>query len=261
MWDALRNRWLNLVEVLLLGLITCSMLVPWPRRSSAGDVIRHSFKRMFDLVASSIGIVLALPILLLVPVLIKLDSPGPVFYRQTRVGLDRRRGARRVLSPRTQADRRSRERRRTDQSGQLFQVIKFRSMVQNAERNCGPVWASRNDPRITRLGRFLRRSRIDEIPQLFNVLAGQMSLVGPRPERPHFVTKFCDRIDKYPTRHRVKPGITGLAQVEHGYDTDEDDVLRKVEYDLHYIERWNPALDMRILLRTVRIVVSGRGAQ
>jgi lipopolysaccharide/colanic/teichoic acid biosynthesis glycosyltransferase len=134
-------------------------------------------------------------------------------------------------------------------------------MVNNAERTCGPVWARANDPRITRLGAFLRRSRIDEIPQLLHVLAGQMSLVGPRPERPHFVSQFCGRIEGYIERHRVKPGITGLAQVENGYDQSEKDVRAKTEYDLHYIENWNPALDINILIRTVKVVVSGRGAR
>jgi lipopolysaccharide/colanic/teichoic acid biosynthesis glycosyltransferase len=134
-------------------------------------------------------------------------------------------------------------------------------MVHNAELKCGPVWATANDPRITRLGRFLRRSRIDEVPQLLNVLAGQMSLVGPRPERPHFVSRFRDTIENYAQRQRVKPGVTGLAQIENGYDRNLLDVRRKVEYDLRYIHRWNPLLDLRILLRTVVVVFSGWGAQ
>jgi lipopolysaccharide/colanic/teichoic acid biosynthesis glycosyltransferase len=222
---------------------------------------RHCLKRAFDVAGATFGLLLALPFFAVVPLLIKLDSPGPVFYRQVRVGLDRRRRNRRVLGIADAPDRRDTDRRELNQSGRVFKLIKFRSMVHNAERSCGPVWASRNDPRVTRLGAFLRRSRIDEIPQLVNVQLGQMSLVGPRPERPHFVSKFCDTISEYPARHRVKPGITGLAQVESGYDLTEDDVVRKVEYDLKYIRDWNPALDVKILLKTVRVVVTGRGAQ
>ena len=260
-WYTVRDLWVDTLEhLLVLAALFCSA-APWPCRGFAGRSARIAFKRGFDIVAATVGLIGALPLLLIMPILIKLDSPGPVFYRQERVGLDRRRGNRRVLNAHNGSDRRGRNRRSADYSGRIFKLIKFRSMVDKAERSCGPVWATKNDPRVTRLGRFLRRSRIDEIPQLFNVLSGQMSLVGPRPERPHFVSKFCTTIDNYHTRHQVKPGITGLAQVEHGYDCDEDSVHRKVEYDLHYINRWNPFLDFRILLRTVHVVFSGRGAQ
>lgn len=207
------------------------------------------------------GLFLSAPFFLIIPVLIKLDSPGPVFYRQTRVGLDRRRSNRRVLATAIAPDRRSEDRRQLNQYGRPFTLIKFRSMVHNAEKHCGPIWARQNDPRITRLGAFLRRSRIDEIPQLVNVLLGHMSLVGPRPERPHFVSRFCDQISNYRSRLHVKPGITGLAQVRRGYDSTDEDVRRKVEYDLQYIQKWRPALDLYILLKTVRVVLSGRGAQ
>jgi lipopolysaccharide/colanic/teichoic acid biosynthesis glycosyltransferase len=260
-WLALRSRSQAMMEYMLLCLAVAATVVHLPQYAAVSAWLRRATKRTLDLAGSLAGLFLALPILLIVPILIKLDSPGPVFYTQERVGLDRRRNRRRLLRAQTSDLRRRSDRRDSDHSGQVFKLLKFRSMVNNAERSCGPVWASRNDPRVTRLGRFLRRSRIDEVPQLLNVLMGRMSLVGPRPERPHFVFKFCDRIDQYPIRHCVKPGITGLAQLENGYDTDENDVHRKVEYDLLYIRRWSPFLDLRILLRTVRVVFSGWGAR
>jgi lipopolysaccharide/colanic/teichoic acid biosynthesis glycosyltransferase len=249
------------VEHALLWLTVLAAGIPRPAPGTAAIYYRRTFKRLLDLGAAIVGLFLALPIFIVVPVLIKLDSPGPVFYRQTRVGMNRRRSDRRVLRSAFSAERRSEERRSSDNRGQLFSVLKFRSMVQNAERTCGPVWAIENDPRITRLGRFLRRSRIDEVPQLINVLMGQMSLIGPRPERPHFVSRFSGSVDRYEHRLRIKPGITGLAQVENGYDRDELTVYRKVEYDLHYIRNWSVLLDLRILWRTVGIVLSGWGAK
>jgi lipopolysaccharide/colanic/teichoic acid biosynthesis glycosyltransferase len=133
-------------------------------------------------------------------------------------------------------------------------------MVDDAEKASGPVWASKNDPRVTRLGAFLRKSRLDEIPQFINVLRGDMSLVGPRPERPTFVAELSSKIDNYHRRLEVKPGLTGLAQVTCGYDTSVESVARKLEYDLHYIDRWTPWLDIKIILRTVVVVLTGRGA-
>jgi lipopolysaccharide/colanic/teichoic acid biosynthesis glycosyltransferase len=260
-WNVVRSSFAFVLEHTLLAAAVVAPALPMVDTGAICDACKRAFKRSVDILGASCGLVLALPLFLVIPILIKLDSPGPIFYRQTRIGLDRRRGSRRVLGTSLTTERRARDRRCTDQYGRPFQVLKFRSMVNNAERTCGPVWASMNDPRITRLGAFLRRSRIDEIPQLLNVLVGQMSLVGPRPERPHFVSQFCGKIEGYPERHRVKPGITGLAQVENGYDRTEKDVRKKTEYDLHYIENWNPALDLNILLRTVKVVVSGRGAQ
>jgi len=260
-WQGLRWYWASVSEFALLLLAIAFAAAPQIYPGFLTRCGRYCFKRAFDVIGATVGLILALPIFLIVPVLIKLDSPGPVFYRQTRVGLDRRRGSRRVLGLADAPDRRLRDRRQLNQWGRTFKLLKFRSMIHNAERGCGPVWASRNDPRVTRLGAFLRRSRIDEVPQLLNVLLGHMSLVGPRPERPHFVSRFCDSISNYTFRHSVKPGITGLAQVEHGYDRDELDVQRKVEYDLQYIHGWKPALDMKILLKTVRVVVTGRGSQ
>jgi lipopolysaccharide/colanic/teichoic acid biosynthesis glycosyltransferase len=260
LWRGLRWHWGSLCERICLFLVVLLTAAPKIHRGVLGHCRRLCLKRAFDVVGAAAGLVLAIPFFIFIPLLIKLDSPGPVFYFQTRVGLDRRRRNRRVLAAGDAPDRRSTDRRQLNQSGRIFKLIKFRSMVHNAERSCGPVWASQNDPRITRLGGFLRRTRIDEIPQLINVLCGQMSLVGPRPERPHFVSRFCDTISRYPYRQTVKPGITGLAQVEHGYDRNEEDVLRKVGYDLKYIAEWNPALDVKILLKTVRVVLSGRGA-
>jgi len=259
-WRGLRWQFGSLIEYLLLFVAVGATASPRIQSGLFLNCGRQCLKRAFDVLGASVGLVLSVPFFAVVPILIKLDSPGPVFYRQVRVGLDRRRRNRRVLGMADAPDRRSTDRRALNQSGRIFKLIKFRSMIHNAERSCGPVWASQNDPRITRLGAFLRRTRIDEIPQLVNVLLGQMSLVGPRPERPHFVSRFCDTISHYPARHSVKPGITGLAQVEHGYDRSDDDVVRKVEYDLRYIREWNPVLDVRILLRTVRVVFSGRGA-
>jgi lipopolysaccharide/colanic/teichoic acid biosynthesis glycosyltransferase len=260
-FSSLRWRLLGITEQVVLFLAVLATAIPVPARATPGIWWKAMTKRSLDLLGAGVGLVLALPFFLVIPILIKLDSPGPIFYFQERVGLDRRRRPRRVLGAHGSADRRSLDRRSVNHSGQVFKLIKFRSMMQNAERSCGPVWASKNDPRVTRLGRFLRRSRIDELPQLVNVLKGEMSLVGPRPERPHFVFKFCDRFENYPYRHRVKPGITGLAQVEQGYDCDENNVSQKVEYDLNYIRRWTPLLDFQILVRTVAVVVTGWGAR
>lgn len=259
--SALRWRLLAATEHLLLCLAVSSCALRLPVKRVPSGALRALTKRSLDLVGAMVGIALSLPFFLMVPLLIKLDSPGPVFYVQERVGLDRRRRSRRVLGAQSTGERRVLDRRSVDHSGQVFKLLKFRSMVQDAEQSCGPVWAARNDARVTRLGRFLRRSRIDELPQFFNVLKGDMSLVGPRPERPHFVFRFCDSIEKYPYRHRMKPGITGLAQVEQGYDCDEENVPMKVEYDLRYIQRWTPLLDLRILLRTVAVVLTGWGAR
>ena len=139
-------------------------------------------------------------------------------------------------------------------------ILKFRTMVTDAEKKSGPVWATKDDPRITRVGRILRKSRLDEIPQFFSVLIGDMSLVGPRPERPTFVADLSHRIDNYSTRLQVKPGITGLAQVENGYDSSLQSVNRKVQYDLEYIRRWTVLSDLRILAKTVVVVLTGKGA-
>ena len=178
------------------------------------------------------GLILTLPLLLLVAVLIKFDTPGPVFYRQERVGL----------------------------GGRTFVLVKFRSMRVDAEA-AGPCWASERDPRVTRLGRLLRLTRIDELPQLLNVLAGSMSLVGPRPERPHFVEQLTQIIPHFTDRIALKPGLTGWAQVNYPYGASVEDARQKLAYDLYYLQHRSLLLDLRILLATVCVVLCGRGAR
>jgi len=181
----------------------------------------------------SIFVLLAgLPLWLFIALAVKLDSKGPVFYRQERVGM----------------------------GGKLFRVFKFRSMIQDAERKSGPVWAGRDDDRITRVGRILRRTRLDEIPQLLNVLKGDMSIVGPRPERPVFVQELKEVYPFYMKRLTIKPGLTGWAQVKLEYDTDIESVANKLRYDFFYIENQSIFLDLEILARTLKVVLTGAGA-
>lgn len=188
--------------------------------------------RTLDLLFAVVGLALASPLLLLVAILVKLESPGPVFYTQERVGLN----------------------------GRPFKIAKFRSMRADAEAKSGPVWAQTNDARITRVGRWLRKLRIDEIPQLWCVLVNDMTLVGPRPERPHFVAELEAEIPHYGRRHLVKPGVTGWAQINYSYGNTTDDAFIKLQYDLYYIKHRTVALDMAILLRTVKVVVLQEGA-
>ena len=188
-------------------------------------------KRGMDMLLSVIGLVLFVPPLPLIALAVWLDSPGPVFYRQARIG----------------------------QGGRVFHIVKLRTMIPDAERETGPRWATSNDPRITRTGRFLRKTRLDEVPQLINVLRGEMSLIGPRPERPEFVHDLSDSIPFYRTRHVVKPGITGWAQVRYPYGNSAADSLVKLQYDLYYIRHRSMALDLLILLRTVGRMLSFQG--
>lgn len=184
-------------------------------------------KRMLDIVLASAFLILVAPLFPFIVLAIKLDSPGSVFFSQTRVGM----------------------------GGKLFKIIKFRSMGQDAEAALGPVWATDGDPRVTRIGRFLRKSRLDEVPQLWNVLVGDMSFVGPRPERPEFDENLEREIPFYRARRAVRPGLTGWAQVRHGYGNTMLDALRKVEYDLYYIKNESLYLDLLIILRTVAVVL------
>ncbi|MDZ7761105.1 MAG: TIGR03013 family XrtA/PEP-CTERM system glycosyltransferase [Desulfovermiculus sp.] len=190
-------------------------------------------KRALDILLSLLGVVLSAPLQVVVAVLIKATSPGPVFFRQTRMG----------------------------QMERNFQVLKFRTMRQDAEAESGAVWAQENDPRITPVGAVFRKLRLDELPQFWNVLKGEMSFVGPRPERPEFVGKLKDKIPYYGERHTVKPGITGWAQVNYPYGASEDDALKKLEYDLFYIKYLSLVFDIYIVLKTIKTVLEGEGAR
>lgn len=217
-------------------------------------------KRTIDIIGAVAGLILTLPIWVILPIIIKLDSKGSVFYTQSRVGINRRKKDRRYHQKVDIEDHRGRERRRENHSGEPFKLIKFRTMVQNAEKKTGPVWATKNDARITRVGALLRKSRIDEIPQFINVLKGDMSLVGPRPERPSFVKNLTEKVENYSERLKVKPGITGLAQVKGEYDSSISTVTEKIKYDLEYINNWSLWMDIKILFKTVLVVITGKGA-
>ena len=202
-------------------------------RGFAKDPLTMVMKRMLDIVASLTGIVVSLVPCLLVAIAIKLTSRGPIFFTQERTGQD----------------------------GRPFKLIKFRTMRIDAERDSGPVWAQKNDSRVTPIGKLLRLARIDEIPQFWNILSGQMSFVGPRPERPHFVAQLTGQIPFYPLRHTVKPGLTGWAQVRHPYGASIEDAQEKRRYDLYYIKNTNLLFDLNIILRTFAVILGGKGAR
>jgi sugar transferase (PEP-CTERM system associated) len=189
-------------------------------------------KRVFDILAAGLGLLIGLPLMLLVALAVKLTSKGPILYHQTRVG----------------------------QQGRHFVIHKFRSMRADAEAGTGAVWASKADSRVTPVGGFLRRTRLDELPQLWNVLVGEMSLVGPRPERPEFVEDLTRQIPFYGERHIVKPGVTGWAQVRYTYGASVEDALQKLQYDLFYVKNFTIALDLLIVFNTVKTVLLRRGA-
>ena len=195
--------------------------------------LRRIAKRGFDIVSSAVLLVLAAPVMLLAAIAIKLDSPGPVLYRQERVGL----------------------------GGRGFMCIKFRSMRTDAERDGVARWATKNDSRITRVGAFMRKTRIDELPQLLSVLTGEMSMVGPRPERPSFVAQLREQIPFYDLRHSIKPGLTGWAQVRYSYGASLDDARRKHQFDLYYVKNNSLFLDLLVLIETVTVVLFREGAQ
>jgi sugar transferase (PEP-CTERM system associated) len=195
--------------------------------------LRTAIKRAFDVVFSLLLILVSAPIMLGAAIIIKLDSRGPVFYRQERVG----------------------------QNGAGFMVTKFRSMRTDAEKDGQPRWASAQDDRVTRFGHIMRRLRIDELPQLFNVLKGDMSLVGPRPERPYFVEQLTQQIPYFAVRHSVKPGVTGWAQVRYQYGATVEDSQEKLQYDLYYVKNHSLFLDLVVLFETVGVVLTGKGAR
>ena len=212
--------------IVLFGGGIIGMFIGFVRRTYA------FLKRILDICFSALGFIFLLPVLLLVALAVKLTSKGPIIYSQTRVG----------------------------KNNKSFNIYKFRTMKVDAEKETGPVWAKSNDTRLTPIGKFLRKSHMDELPQLFNVLKGEMSIIGPRPERPVFVSEFNETISGYNGRLAVKPGITGLAQVWHRYDESIADVKKKLKYDLLYIKKMCLMSDFRIILRTVRVVITGEGA-
>lgn len=195
--------------------------------------LRTAVKRVSDIVLGTVLLVLAAPVMLVTAVLIKLDSRGPVFYRQERVGLE----------------------------GEPFMVMKFRSMRTDAEQDGTPRWATVGDNRVTRVGALIRRLRIDELPQFFNVLRGEMSLVGPRPERPYFVEQLTQQIPYFAVRHSVKPGVTGWAQVRYQYGATVEDAQEKLQFDLYYVKNHSLFLDLVVLFETVGVVLTGKGAR
>jgi sugar transferase (PEP-CTERM system associated) len=188
-------------------------------------------KRLFDLFASLLLLIITLPIMSITALLIYIEDRAPIFYRQERVGKD----------------------------GHPFMVMKFRSMWNDAEKGLNPQWASANDPRTTRVGRIIRKLRIDELPQILNVLKGEMSFVGPRPERPYFVEQLCEEVPYYNERHTIKPGITGLAQVRYAYGASVEDSIQKLQYDLYYVKNNSLFLDVLIMVETVQVVLFGKG--
>ncbi len=202
-------------------------------RGFAQDRTRALVKRVFDVVTSSLLLAIASPIMVITAIAIKLESAGPVIYRQERTGL----------------------------AGKGFMCLKFRSMCTDAEKDGVAVWAKKNDSRVTRVGRFIRKTRIDELPQLLSVLKGEMSMVGPRPERPSFVAQLRDQIPFYDVRHSVKPGVTGWAQVRYAYGASVEDALHKHQYDLYYVKNNSLFLDLLVLFETVSVVLFREGAQ
>jgi sugar transferase (PEP-CTERM system associated) len=198
-------------------------------RSKWNDLL----KRVLDLAAGILGFVVSMPVMILVALAVRLDSKGPIIYRQLRVG----------------------------RMGRGFDVLKFRSMRTDAEQANGAQWASENDPRMTRIGRFLRKYRLDELPQFVNVIRGEMSFVGPRPERPCFVEELRKTIPYYDERHSVRPGLTGWAQVQYAYGSSIEDAFNKLEYDLFYLQNMSLTFDLAIIFRTIRIVIGGRGGR
>lgn len=196
-------------------------------------IMRDVSKRSFDILISSLLLFLTFPLMFITAALIRLESPGAVFYRQERVG----------------------------QNGKVFYVLKFRSMRSDAEKDGQPQWAQQNDSRVTRVGKVIRQLRIDELPQVFNVLKGEMSFVGPRPERPFFVDQLVKQISYYNFRHNVKPGITGWAQIRYPYGASVEDAIEKLQYDLYYVKNHSLFLDLVILFQTAQVILFGKGAR
>jgi sugar transferase (PEP-CTERM system associated) len=220
----------------LTGKISTDMLRPswliFSRRSRYSELTRH-IRRLLNIVFATVGLATSLPIMALVAVAVWLESRGPIFYTQKRIG----------------------------KNGRQFRIIKFRSMRTDAEQDSGPVWAEESDPRVTRVGRIIRRLRLDELPQFINVLRGDMNFVGPRPERPVFVRQLSTIIPYYPQRHLIKPGLTGWAQINYRYGSSVADAIEKLRYDLFYIKNQSFLLDAKIIFETIKIVLFGRGGR
>lgn len=205
-------------------------------------------RRAVNVAIALVALVVALPLMIVTAILVRLDSPGPIIYTQARVGLDRRR--RRIAA--------TVESRVTDIGGKPFTIYKFRTMRVDAEAGGSAVWATQQDPRVTSIGRFLRASRLDELPQLVNVLKGDMNIVGPRPERPQIFARLREDIQHYQVRQRARPGITGLAQINQAYDTCLDDVRKKVAYDLEYVRDSSVWDDLAIMAKTIPVMLMRR---
>jgi len=214
-------------------------------------------KRLLDILGAIFGLIICSVFFLIIAILIKLDSRGPVFYSQVRIGKNRRRKDRRMFDVDIQEERRKGDRRKNGGSGKEFAIYKFRTMREDAEKKCGPVWASQNDPRVTTMGKFLRYTHLDEMPQILNIFKGEMSFVGPRPERPHFVKQFAEEIPGYVGRLSIKPGLTGLAQISHGYDDSIESVKIKLSYDLQYCRDGNIYSYFKIIFVTIHQTLFG----
>ena len=194
------------------------------------NVMYSVYKRALDLLASTLGLIIGVPIIIIFGILVKLEDGGPIFYKQERLG----------------------------KNNKKFYIYKIRSMKIDAEKIGGAQWAEKDDPRITKIGKFIRKTRIDEIPQLFNILNGEMSLIGPRPERPELTYKFEEEIPGFINRLKIKPGLTGLAQVNGGYEISPEEKLR---WDLIYIKTQSFIVDIKIILKTIKVVITGDGAR
>jgi lipopolysaccharide/colanic/teichoic acid biosynthesis glycosyltransferase len=261
-WQKLRGEWI-ISPFFLFSSLAIIVLVPEKLVKKIAAPFTKAFwenfgKRFFDFAGAVAGFLFSSIFFLVVPALIKLDSKGPVFYGQQRAGLNYRRRDRRQVNLQVAHERRTGERRREDLFGRPFTVYKFRTMRTDAEKASGAVWAQKNDPRTTRVGRVLRFIHLDELPQFFNVLCGEMSLVGPRPERPQIMVKLVEDIPQFPERLQVKPGITGIAQIYCGYDTTIEDAREKLRYDLMYVRNSTLKYDVEIMLKTLWMIINGR---
>jgi lipopolysaccharide/colanic/teichoic acid biosynthesis glycosyltransferase len=217
---------------------------------AGGDEYETRARRVLNVTVAAIGIVLTAPLMLVIALLVRLTSPGPILYRQVRIGVDRR-------NPRIPVGN---HRRAIDYGGSPFTIYKFRTMAAAASRSDRQVWATPNDARVTTIGRLLRKYRLDELPQLFNVLTGDMNVVGPRPEQPTIFAELRTQVLDYGRRQRVRPGITGWAQINHHYDLSLEDVRRKIALDIEYISRQSAVEDLKIMLRTLPVLVLKKGA-